>query len=107
VRGGKPARWEPQEEGMMSIAASFPSVKIPRYVDLGEERRRRLKVMQTSLRQLRTIYIWRLVQALLASCNVEPAHTQTNTLLPTYDEVVNLTGLLETKVMSVSSGKTI
>jgi hypothetical protein len=26
-------------------------------------------------------------------------------LLPTYDEVVNLTGLLETKVMSVSSEK--
>jgi hypothetical protein len=33
---------------------------------------------------------------------MEPAHTQTNTLLPTCDEVVNLTGLLETKVMSVS-----
>jgi hypothetical protein len=31
--------------------------------------------------------------------------TQPNTLLPTYDEVVNLTGLLETKGMSVSSGK--
>jgi hypothetical protein len=31
--------------------------------------------------------------------------TKMNTLLPTYDEVVNLTGLLETKVMSVSSGK--
>jgi hypothetical protein len=30
--------------------------------------------------------------------------TQPNTLLPTYDEVVNLTGLLETKGMSVSSG---
>jgi hypothetical protein len=55
-------------------------------------------VMLASLRQLRTIYIWRLVQALLASCNVKPAHTQINTLLPTYDEVVNLTGLLETKV---------
>jgi hypothetical protein len=62
-------------------------------------------VMLASLRQLRKIYIRRLVQALLASCNVEPAHTQTNTLLPTYDEVVNLTGLFETKVMSVSSGK--
>jgi hypothetical protein len=37
--------------------------------------------------------------------DAEPAHTQTNTLLPTYDEVVNLTGLLETKIMSVSSGK--
>jgi hypothetical protein len=40
-----------------------------------------------------------------ASSNMEPAHTQPNTLFPTYDEVVNLTGLLETKGMSVSSGK--
>jgi hypothetical protein len=31
--------------------------------------------------------------------------TQPSTLFPTYDEVVNLTGLLETKGMSVSSGK--
>jgi hypothetical protein len=37
--------------------------------------------------------------------DAEPAHTQPSTLFPTYDEVVNLTGLLETKVMSVSSGK--
>jgi hypothetical protein len=35
---------------MMSIAASFPSVKKPRFnVDLGEERQRRPKVMQTGL----------------------------------------------------------
>jgi hypothetical protein len=27
VRGEWPARWEPQEEGMMSVAASFPSVR--------------------------------------------------------------------------------
>jgi hypothetical protein len=31
--------------------------------------------------------------------------TQPNTLFPTYDEVVNLTGLLETKCISISSGK--
>jgi hypothetical protein len=31
--------------------------------------------------------------------------TQPNTLFPTCDEVVNLTDLLETKGMSVSSGK--
>jgi hypothetical protein len=31
VRGELPASWEPQEEGMMSIAASFPSVKKPRF----------------------------------------------------------------------------
>jgi hypothetical protein len=46
-----------------------------------------------------------LVDSSSANNNAEPAHTQTNTLLPTCDEVVNLTGLLETKVMSVSSGK--
>jgi hypothetical protein len=37
VLGEQPARWEPQEEGVMSIAASFPSVKDPRYVDLGDK----------------------------------------------------------------------
>jgi hypothetical protein len=65
---------------MMSIAASFPPVKKPRYVDLGEER-------QTT------------------EGDAEPTHTQPSTLFPTCDEVVNLTGLLETKIMSVSSEK--
>jgi hypothetical protein len=46
-----------------------------------------------------------LVDSSSASSNVEPAHTQPSTLFPTCDEVVNLTGLLETKSMSVSSGK--
>jgi hypothetical protein len=46
-----------------------------------------------------------LVNSSSANSNAEPAHTQPNTLFPTCDEVVNLTGLLETKVMSVSSGK--
>jgi hypothetical protein len=46
-----------------------------------------------------------LVDSSSASSNAEPAHTQTSNLLPTCDEVVNLTGLLKTKVMSVSSGK--
>jgi hypothetical protein len=55
----------------------------------------------TPTRALLTI----LVDSSSANSNAEPAHTQTNTLLPTCDEVVNLTGLLETKVMSVSSGK--
>jgi hypothetical protein len=32
LRGEWPAHWEPQEEGMMSIAASFPSVKKPRFI---------------------------------------------------------------------------
>jgi hypothetical protein len=31
VRGEQPARWEPQEEGVMSIAAGFSSVKKPKF----------------------------------------------------------------------------
>jgi hypothetical protein len=38
MRGEWPARWEPQEEGVMNIAASFPSVKKPRFIVLREER---------------------------------------------------------------------
>jgi hypothetical protein len=37
VRGEQPASWEPQEEGVMSIAAGFPSVKKPRFIVLGEK----------------------------------------------------------------------
>jgi hypothetical protein len=89
---------------MMSIAASFTSVKKPRFIVLGEER----QTTEGDACYLATAsdnYIWRLVQAFLASCNAEPANKQPSTLFPTCDEVVNLTGLLETKVMSVSSGK--
>jgi hypothetical protein len=83
---------------MMNIAARFPSVKKPRYVGQEKSRQLRLKVMLASLRQLRTIYIWRLVLALLASCNAEPAHTQPSILFPTCDEVVNLTGFLKQRL---------
>jgi hypothetical protein len=63
----------------------------------GEERAKRLKVMLASLRQLWTIYrAPRPSFALLAA--MRNLHTtQPNTLFPTYDEVVNLTGLFETK----------
>jgi hypothetical protein len=66
----------------MSIAACFPSVKKPRFIVQEKSRQLRLKVMLASLRQLRTIYIWRLVQALLASCNAEPAHNTTKYFVP-------------------------
>jgi hypothetical protein len=46
-----------------------------------------------------------LVDSSSASSNAEPAHTQPSTLFLTCDEVINLTGSLETKFMSVSSGK--
>jgi hypothetical protein len=90
----------------MSIAADFPSVKKPRYVDLEEERQTtegdadwlnstpiRVPFNRSLLTRLRPV----------ATRNLHT--TQPSTLFPTYDEVVNLTGLLETKVMSVSSGK--
>jgi hypothetical protein len=71
----------------------------------GEERAKRLKVMPTSVRQLRTIYRAPHPSIALQAATWNLHTTQPNTLLPTYDEVVNLTGLLETKSMSVSSGK--
>jgi hypothetical protein len=89
---------------MMNIAAVFPSVKKPRYVDLGEKRQTTegdACKLRDSFRQ----FIYGASSKLcFASSNVEPAHTQPSTLFPTCDEVVNLTGLLEIKGMSISSG---
>jgi hypothetical protein len=51
-------------------------------------------------------FVWRLVQSFALRAATWNLHTiQPSTLFPTYDEVVNLTDLLETKGMSVSSGK--
>jgi hypothetical protein len=66
---------------------------------------KRLKLMLASLRQLRTIYRAPRPSFALLAATRNLHTTQPNTLLPTYDEVINLTGLLETKGMSVSSGK--
>jgi hypothetical protein len=91
-----PSSWEPQEEGMMNIAAKFSLSKKPRYVDQERKKPIRLKVMLASLvtlqqgRRLRSNELARL--QLVATWNLHT--TQQNTLLPTYDEVVNLTGLL-------------
>jgi hypothetical protein len=89
----------------MNIAARFSLSKKPRFIVLREERQTTEGdadwLNSTPTRALFTT----LVGSSSASSNTEPAHTQPNTLLPTYDEVVNLTGLLETKGMSVSSGK--
>jgi hypothetical protein len=51
-----PARWEPQEEGVMNIAARFFPQLRNRGLSFMERRDKRLKVMLASLRQLRTIY---------------------------------------------------
>jgi hypothetical protein len=100
-----PSSWEPQEEGMMSIAPRF----FPQLRNQGLLFRRgadkRLKVMLASLRQLRTIYRAPHLSFALLAATRNLHTTQPNTLFLTYDEVVNLSGLLETKGMSVSSGK--
>jgi hypothetical protein len=85
VDGFSPSSWEPQEEGMMSTATNFPSVRNQGLIIS----RKKPNVRRCALRA--------------ATWNLHT--TQPNNLLPTYDEVVNLTGLLETKGMSVSSEK--
>jgi hypothetical protein len=83
VRGEWLARWEPQEESMMSIAAYFPSVKKPRFIDQEKSRQWWLKVMRTgliALQQGRHLTI--LVDSSLASSNVEPAHNTTKYFVP-------------------------
>jgi hypothetical protein len=88
-----PSSWEPQEEGMMSTVANLPSVRNQGL--LVQEKAKRLKVMLASLV---TLQQGRRLRHLLA--HLQPVAmwnlytTQPNTLLPTYDEVVNLTGLL-------------
>jgi hypothetical protein len=61
--------------------------------------------MRTSLRQLKTIYKAPRPSFALLAATQNLHTTQPNTLFPTYDKVVNLTGLLETKGMSLSSEK--
>jgi hypothetical protein len=90
----------------MNIAARFfPQLRNQGSIVLGEERQMTERdvdwLNSTPTRVPFTI----LVDLSSASSNAEPAHTQPSTLFPTCDEVVNLTGLLETKGMSVSSGK--
>jgi hypothetical protein len=90
----------------MNIAARFfPQLRNQGLIVLGEERQTTEGdadwLNSTPTRAPFMI----LVDSSSASSNVEPTHTQPSTLFPTYDEVVNLTGLLERKGMSVSSGK--
>jgi hypothetical protein len=91
---------------MMSTAARFfPQLRNQGLIVLGEER----KMTEGDADWLNStptrMPFTTLVDSSSASSNTEPAHTQPNTFFPIYDKVVNLTGLLETKVMSVSSGK--
>jgi hypothetical protein len=92
-----PSSWEPQEEGMMSTVASFSLRKKPRFIE-SKKKSILQKVMLASLLRLqqgrRLRHLLTHIQ-LVAMWNLHT--TQPNTLLPTYDEVFNLTGLLETK----------
>jgi hypothetical protein len=100
-----PSSWEPQEEGMMSTTASFSLSKKPRFNRI-QEKSKLQKVMLSSLLTLQQGHRLRHLLTCLQLVAMRNLHTtQPNTLLPTYDEVVNLTGLLETKGTSVSSGK--
>jgi hypothetical protein len=97
VDGFSPSSWEPQEEGMMSTAASFSLSKKPRFI----ESRKKSILQKAMLTSLVTLQQGRRLQHLLTCLQLVAMRnlhiTQPNTLLPTYDEVVNLTGLLETK----------
>jgi hypothetical protein len=91
---------------MMNIAARFFPQLRNQGISIRRGANKRLKVMLTGLI---TLQQGRRLQHLLTRLQpiaTQNLHTtQPNTLFPTYDEVVNLTGLLETKGMSVSSGK--
>jgi hypothetical protein len=83
----------------------LPSVKKPRFIDQ-ERRDKQLKVMLASFATaLDNLYMVPRPSFALRATMWNLYTTQPNTLFPTCDEVVNLTGLLETKGMSVSSGK--
>jgi hypothetical protein len=71
-----------------------------------QEKAKLQKVMLTSLLTLQPGHCLRHLLTRLQLVATQNLHTtQPNTLFPTYDEVVNITGLLETKGMSVSSRK--
>jgi hypothetical protein len=88
---------KPQEEGMMNIAASFFLSKKPRFVDPVGKSQYSWRWCLLASRQLWTIYRAPRPSFALPAATWNLHTTQPNTLFPTYDEVVNLTGLLETK----------
>jgi hypothetical protein len=96
---------ETPREGLMNIAASFPQLWNQGYQSSRRETNDRrwcpLAAWYSNKGAVNDYLLVRLQP--VATWNLHT--TQPNTLFPTYDEVVNLTGLLETKGMSVSSGK--
>jgi hypothetical protein len=92
-------------KGLMNTTASFSLVMKPRFNRPKRKKSIRLKVMLASFATAPDNLYGASSKLCFASGNVEPAHNTTKYFVPTYDEVVNLTGLLETKGMSVLSGK--
>jgi hypothetical protein len=81
-------------EGMMSTTTSLPSVVKPRFIEPVGERTKLQKVMLASFLTLRTTAPEILLVCLHPAATRNLHTTQPRTLLPTYDDVVNLTGLL-------------
>jgi hypothetical protein len=78
---------------MMSTAGSFPSVRNQALPI--QEKAKLQKVMLASQVTLQQGHRLRFLSVRLQLVTTRNLHTtQPNTLLPTYDEVVNLTGLL-------------
>jgi hypothetical protein len=79
---------------VMSTATSFPSVMKPRYINPVVK----AKLQKVMLASLVTLQQGRRLRHLLARRQLVATRnlhtTQPRTLLPSYDEVVNLTGLL-------------
>jgi hypothetical protein len=80
-------------EVMMSTTASLPSVLKPRFIEPVGERTKLQKVMLASFMTLRTMVPEILLVCLHLAAMWNLHTTQPRTLLPTYDEVINLTGL--------------
>src|SRR5215213_8551101 len=80
-------RWEPQEEGVMRTAASFPSERNQGY--------RTSRSQEACEGCWWRSVVWRNTSE--TGANVEPTQHNQDTLPQRNSEVVNLTGLLKTK----------
>jgi hypothetical protein len=87
---------ETPREGLMNIAASFPQLWNQGYQS-SRKKPNDWRWCPLASRQLRTIYRAPRLSFALRAATWNLHTTQPNTLFPTYDEIVNLTGLLETK----------
>jgi hypothetical protein len=76
-----PSSWEPQEEGMMTTAGSFPSVRNQGLSNLGKSQTSEGDACYLSDTPTRAPFTT-LVSASSTSSNVEPAHNTTKYFAP-------------------------